>query len=169
MRRCIWFVFISLLVAVSAALPGAAQDAPVFATNTPRPPEPVISTPSALINRFVMRPWREADLVEVLYTRVRQLTPNATELQKAVRLTQYELERRFPGAPHDLPARERLLQAMLNAPAGSVDIRPVLRPYIEALVNQQSGGLTSFSQGDLQMDVLPANLNGTGTKIRKYS
>ena len=161
MRRYIWFVWISLLVVVSTVLPGVAQDAPIFATNTPRPPEPVISTPSALINRFVLRPWREADLVEVLYTRVRQLSPNATELQKAVRLTQYELERRFPGAPHDLPTRERLLQAMLNAPAGSVDMRPVLRPYIEALVNQQSGGLTSFSQGDLQMDVLPADLNGT--------
>lgn len=161
MRRCIWFVWISLLVAVSTALPGAAQDAPIFATNTPRPPQPVITTPSAPINRFVLRPWREADLVEVLYTRVRQLTPSATELQKAVRLTQYELERRFPGAPHDLSARERLLQAMLSAPVGTVDIRPVLRPFIEALVNQQSGGLASFSHGDLQIDVLPANLNGT--------
>lgn len=161
MRRCIWMIGMLLLLAVSAALPGAAQDAPPFATNTPPPPQPVISTPSAPINRFVLRTWREADLVTALYNRVRQLTPHSTELQKAVRLTQYELERRFPGAPHDLSTRERLLQAMLAAPVGSVDIRPIIRPYIEALVNQQPGRLTSFSSGGLQIDVIPADLNGT--------
>lgn len=163
MHRCIWLLWISLLVAASAALPGAAQDAqpPVFATNTPRPTQQVITTPSAPINRFVLRTWREADLVETLYSRVRQLAPNTTELQRAVRLTQYELERRFPGAPRDFAARERLVQAMLNAPPGSVDLRPALRPYVEALLNQRPGSLTSFGHGSLQIDVIPANLDGS--------
>ncbi len=160
-RRFSGFLCLLVLLFSAIAFPGAAQDAlPAFATNTPPPPAPVISTPAAPINRFVLRPWREADLIEVLYTRVRQLTEGATELEKAVRLIQYELARRFPAAPRDPAGRERLLRAMLNAPAGSVDMRGVMHPYIETLLNTRGGPLLPFAHAGIQIEVLPANLDG---------
>lgn len=161
-HRSAWILLLVAVLFSVIAVPGLAQNPPpVFVTNTPPPPAPVISTPAAPINRFVLRPWREVDMMEVLHTRVRQLTSGATELQKAVRLLQYELERRFPAAPHDPADRERLLHAMLAAPPGSVDMRAVMRPYVETLINERGGPLLPFEHQHLQIEVLPANMDGT--------
>jgi hypothetical protein len=169
MRRCVWFVWtVPILLFIAAVVPGSVQGQlpPVFVTNTPTPPQPVISTPAAPINRFVLRSWRESDLLEVLHTRVRQLRPGAADLQQAVKLIQYELARRFPGAPRDPAVRERLVNAMLAAPPGSIDMRAIVRPYIEAAVNRRGpdpqGNLLPFEQDGFQVSVIPANIDGTG-------
>ncbi|MBZ0301360.1 MAG: hypothetical protein K8J31_16555, partial [Anaerolineae bacterium] len=164
MRRYRGFVWFTLMLLAGLLVnPGLAQDPrpPLFATNTPPAPLAVISTPSVPINRFVLRPWQAGDLVEVLYTRVRQLTPGAIEMENAIALTQYELTRRFPRALQDAKVRQRLLPAMLAAPIGSIDLRSVARPFIEALVNQQAAApLIPFEDAGFQVDVLPANLDG---------
>jgi hypothetical protein len=158
------WIFVLLLITLLGAgvLPGAAQQPqpPVFATNTPLPPAPVISTPAAPINRFALRPWREADLIEALYKRVRQLTPGASELQSAIRLLQYELERRFPGAPRANADRERLLQAMLAAPPGSVDLRRLARWQVEVQLNQPASDRLLVAPSGFDIMILPANLDG---------
>lgn len=159
-----WGVLAGLWLLVGAALPTSAQEPPPFATNTPLPPEPVISTPSAPINRFVLRPWREDDLLNVLYTHIRQLRPGMTQREQAIELLQYELTRRFPDAPHDPAAREHLLQAALAAPSARIDLRGLMRPHLEYLVNQRASDgqatLLPFEHNGLQIEVIPANLDG---------
>lgn len=164
MGRILLLLIMSVLLAFGATLPGTAQEPPAFATNTPPPPPLVFSTPAAPINRYALRTWREADLLEMLYTRIRQLTPGAAEQQSAIRLMQHELRQRFPAAPRDPAAHERLLRAMLNAPAGSIDMRTWVRPYIEAALNQQAGSasteLLPFEFAGFQIEVIPADLDG---------
>lgn len=154
MRRYGFFVTCCLFILIT--LPLTAQDAaPPLATNTPRPPQAVIATPAAPFERYALRLWQEQDLLDVLRRSVRRLTPSAVDLQKAIRLMQYELQQRFPGAPSDAQIRENLLMAMLGAPPGSVDMRFVVRPYIESLINQPRPDYKGFL-----IEIQPANVDG---------
>jgi hypothetical protein len=155
MRRYMFFVLCCFLILMR--VPMAAQETiPPLATNTPRPPQAVISTPAVPLERYALRIWREQDLVDALLTSVRRLAPGAVDIQKSIRLIQYELQQRFPGAPIDSQTRENLLMAMLAAPAGSVDMRFVARPYIESLVNTPRIDYKGF-----QIEIQPANVDGT--------
>ncbi len=153
MRRYVFFVLCCLLILMT--LPITAQDAVPFATNTPQPPPAVIVTPAAPLERYALRIWQEQDLLDVLLRSVRQLTPSAVDLQKAIRLTQLELQQRFPNAPTDPQTRENLLLAMLAAPPGSVDMRFVARPYVESLLNVSPTDYKGF-----QIEIQPANIDG---------
>ncbi len=159
MRRENLFITGLLLLLVSLALPGLAQEPPVFVTNTPAPLPAVITTPAAPINRYALRQWQAADLLDVLQNRVRQLKPGATELEKAIQLTQYELAQRFPNAYATTSAQASLLNGLLNAPVGRVDLRPFARPYLVAMLNER-GRLVSFTVNSFLVEPIVVNLDG---------
>ena len=163
-RRDLFLVIMALIAFSLIALPGIAQEPlpPVFATNTPMPSPFLITTPAAALDRYALRPWQSEDLMAVLRTRVEQLAPGLTELQKAVQVTQYELARRFTGAPRNLVERDLLLRAMLATPPGMVDMRTIIRPFLETLINQrpQAVSRVSFGQAGFQIDMLAANIDG---------
>ncbi|MBC7814083.1 MAG: hypothetical protein H7175_23215 [Burkholderiales bacterium] len=157
-------VGMSLALLAAPVSPSAAQDS-AFATNTPRPSlaefPPV--TPDAPLERFALRLWTENDLINVLLRQIRQMQSGETEAQTAIRLTQHELEQRYPGAPHDLLAREALIATMLGAPRGSIDMREVVRPFIEARLSSQPINLQAASLFDVngfRVEVTPANFDG---------
>ena len=78
MRRYVLLVIFCWFILLT--LPIAAQDAAPFATNTPQPPQSVIITPAAPLERYALRMWQEQDLLSVLLTSVKQLTPGAVLL-----------------------------------------------------------------------------------------
>lgn len=166
MRRCALLVVLLILTGLVLGLPAAAQDAPIFVTNTPRPPAlpPGIATPDAPASRYALRLWLETDLVTVLEAQVRALSASDTpDARQAVRLTQYELGHRFPGAPRDPAVRARLLEAMLAAPPGSVDMRTIARARVlEGLTEAQPGFATTgtLEVAGFLVEITPANFNG---------
>src|SRR5690606_21322858 len=74
--------------------------------------------------------------------------------------TLFELERRFPGAPTSDAERERLIQAMLSAPRGTVDMRSVVRPWVLTQLNARTGQ-TEFEVDGFYISSQPALLNST--------
>lgn len=136
---------------------------PAFATNTPLPLAGAAAAPDAPFERYALRLWTEAEMVDMLLSQIRQLTPGDTERQLAVRLLQNELERRFPGAPHRDDLRQQLIYGMLAAPRGSVDMRPAIRPFIEATLNDlrpSFDGVRALDVGGFNITITPANLDG---------
>jgi hypothetical protein len=129
------FVMIGGLAFILATIPSVAQDSDpaAFATNTPQPPPPRL--PDGRIDQYALPQWLEQDLIDVMVEYVQKLTPGDEAGLLAVELLQYELESRFPDAPHRLSDREELLQMMLAAPRGMVDIRHIARPYIQTALN----------------------------------
>jgi hypothetical protein len=155
-----WLTLVGLVM-----LPLTAQDVP-FATNTPiggglalatntpplgpiftpAPPQvittntpvahPFSSGPDAPAERYALRRWDEPTFTLALIEQIRLLQPEDLDRALGIRVLQLEFAQRFPGAPKNLAQREQLLRAMLDAPRGSVDPRPVVRPYIEAALNQ---------------------------------
>lgn len=183
-RRHLIMLMIGLLVVLTLAmgsLPLTAQES-AFATNTPAgslpqatavplffatntPPPPVPSGPDAPVDRYALRRWDEAAMVEVLIAQVGKLRPDDLTAAKSIQLLQAELARRFPGAPSNPALRERLLRAMLAAPRGSVDLRPVVRPFIEAALNRQRPSFElpgTFNEQGFEVSVTPANLDNVG-------
>lgn len=163
MRSRLLLVIGLLVIGVlGLTFPMGAQDSPIFATNTPPAPTPVKAVLDAPFEQYALRQWLEPDLLDVLGQYIRQLSPDDPDTQRAVQLIQYELEQRFPGAPRNFSQRETLVQTMLAAPRGSVDMRAFVRPYIQTLLNQRAAGSISFSneyQGFL-IEETPANLDG---------
>lgn len=155
--------------------PNSSPSPLIIATNTP----PVLVVPSATplptltaipegfrpeagFERYALRLWIEGDLVELLYAQVIALEAGDTEAIRATQLTNYELSRRFPGAPTDFGARQQLINAMLAAPRGSVDMRAMVRPFILGAVNINGvveGVQTLVGFG---VEIIPANLDGQG-------
>ncbi len=138
------------------------------ATTVPLPAPPLSPTrslnlPPTSLDQYALRLWREPDLVGLLLDLLAEYDPRDMAQVRAVQLTLYELERRFPGAPRDLPLREQLVQAMLSAPPGSLDLRAIVRPYIlltlEA-VGVTQPGLLSFSGFQVRIDSF--NLDAQG-------
>lgn len=159
------WLLVGWLVVQLFSLSVTAQDSnpPVFATNTPIPPTPTTSLPATSLEHYALRLWQERDLVDLLIEQVQALSPDDDEAQLAIRMTQFELARRFPDAPHQLAQRERLVTTMLNAPRGSVDMRGIVQPYIEFLLN--NGGNAAQPYPDYKgfsITILPANIDNRG-------
>ncbi len=174
MRRASALIIIAILAA--AMLPLAARDgaAQGFATNTPPPPTPTtpalvtntppppITTPAAPAGRYALRAWSETDLVQALAGFAGRLRPADAEGQRAAALLQDELRRRFPAAPRDPDSRRALLQTLLAAPPGSLDLRAVARPHIAALLAQRGADAPAALELDgFSIEILPANLDGS--------
>lgn len=146
-------------------------NAPMFATNTP-PSEPAFISPntpvptavipqppSAPLDNYALQLWLEGDVIELALDQIDALDTSDTDTQHAVQLTLYELGRRFPGAPNRPADLDSLIAAVLAAPIGTVDMRPLVHPYIEAALNQ-NGVTGDFSIGNFNVSVTSANLDG---------
>jgi len=131
-------------------------DVPAFVTSSP---QASALSPAAPFDNYALRLWLEGDFLEVLYNQILQVDSTRPETSRVVLLLQYELEKRFPGAPRDLAQRQRLIQAMLAAPRGSVDMRPLVRPYIEAALNANAGE-QAFLFNNFEVQLINANLDG---------
>lgn len=145
--------------------PGVLPTLPGFATNTPQPSLESL-LPETTFDRYALRLWDEPTLTQILLAQVQQLRPGDDDRKVAIRLLQYELQKRFPGAPRDPAVRQQLIDAMLAAPRGSVDMRTAIRPHIESALNQIRPsflGVSSFDFNDFNITLMPANLNGDGT------
>lgn len=143
-----------------------ALSLPLMATNTPQPGSipPVASVPDAPFERYALRLWTETDLVDTLLAQIRQLKPDDAERQLAIRLLQNELERRFPGAPHNADLRQQTTQVMLNAPRGSVDMRLPVRAFIQTMLNRNRppfDGIRSLDVYGFNITITPANVDGS--------
>ncbi len=109
----------------------------VFVTNTPHPPDLLNQSPQGRVDQYALRTWQEAQLVEVLINQLNRLARGEAEQADAIRYTLFELDQRYPQAPIDFALRERVVNAMLAVPPGSVDMRGMVRPYIVALFNNR--------------------------------
>lgn len=150
----------------SASSPALAQGGVVFATNTPPPPDPLNIRIDGSMERYALRFWQEQILVDVLASLLNRLARGENVDPAAVQLTQYELSRRFPGAPNSPAQQRRLLALMVNAPPGSVDFRPVSRPHIVNTLNALGTPVmarTSMDVDDFLVELTPLNVNGDGT------
>lgn len=127
-----------------------------IATNTLEPSATPIG-PAAGMSQYALRLWLERDVLEILLEQIAQIQADDIDSLRSVQLVQYELDFRFPGAPRNIEDRARLVNAMINAPIGTVDMKSTIRPYIEHAVNQ---GLVVDNQFEgFVVDMIPANLN----------
>jgi hypothetical protein len=172
---CLMCLLVMLLL-TSILIPIIAQDA-VFATNTPAgtAAESLFATntapavlptgtplgPSALLFNYGLRIWLEADLVDLAFQQVIMIEEGDKDAQNALNLTLYELEFRFPGAPRRIEQRRNLIAALMNAPVGVLDMRSVVRPFIEDAINAEAGSM-SFNVEGFDISLSPANLNNRG-------
>lgn len=148
------------------------QGQPLFATNTPsgdtmtsQPTATPIAVPTsnpgpeAALFSYSLRQWLERDLVDLALQQVRALSADDENRARALQTTLYELERRYPAAPSDPAQRRDLIEAMLAAPVGAIDMRAVVRPLIEAELNRQPDA-GRFTVEAFDVRVTPANLDG---------
>lgn len=178
MSRFLALCFICLLLILSLTsiiLPITAQD---FATNTPQgtQPAPLFATntapaiiptatplgPVAPLFNYGLRIWLEADLVNLAFQQVTMLEEGDTSAEKALNLTLYELEFRFPGAPRRIEQRRDLIGALMDAPVGVLDIRSVVRPFIEDAINNTELDTMSLNIDGFDVTLSSANLNNSG-------
>jgi hypothetical protein len=163
MRVRLLFLFALLLllgIMSSLTFPTTAQNIPNLVTNTP---QPTLALPVAPFEQYALRAWQESDFLLMVDDALNRLVAGQSGAQNAVRLLLYEMAQRFPTAPSDLDERERLIQTMLNAPRGSVDMRGIVRPYFEALLNEEQPDLTErgvISGAGFAIEIFPANLDG---------
>ncbi|MCB9452315.1 MAG: hypothetical protein H6672_12820 [Anaerolineaceae bacterium] len=175
----LWLACLLVLVMVVGMPLAAQEDSPGFATNTPPPTplalatntpqprlNPVVAVPAAPEERYALRRWDETTLVNVLLEQVGRLMPGEVERQQVIRLLQLELAQRFPNAPRRPEQREQLLQAMLKAPRGSVDMRSVVRPYVVTLLDGLKPPLdvfNTYTAAGFSLEMMPLDLDGSGT------
>jgi hypothetical protein len=166
MRFRLLFLFFTLLALGMLlswmTIPAAsltAQGIPDLVTNTP---QPTLALPTASADQYALRAWQEPELLNMLYDGLNRLAANDNGARNLVRLIMYELSQRFPGAPHDPAERDRLLEAMLTAPRGTVDMRGIVRPYIASVLNETQPDFSergALNAGSFTVEILPANLN----------
>lgn len=144
-----------LLGVVLLAMPNISTAQPIFATNTPRPPDPLDIFPSLPQDRYALRLWSAPQLIDVLISLLHR-GDSSPEFYTAVQLIQYELTWRFPNAPQDTITRQQLYTAMLSAPRGSADMRFVARPL--ALAGLQTGQMDMIGI----KEVARLNMDGDG-------
>lgn len=155
--------FLFLGVGLSAALPLGAQQG--FATNTPMPipvsptPLPPIAetAPAASVAFYALHGWFEQEMVDLFLRQVEQLPVGSADEVLAAQLTQYELLTRFPNAPGDEQLPE-LVDALLQAPIGLMDMRPFVRRLVRAELNRQPD-VSLLDVNGFAVEVLPAKLN----------
>lgn len=134
----------------------------LLATNTPQPAM-MNTAPDAPIGRYALRRWDDSSLTLAWIDQVRRITADAPDRIMALRLFQQEIANRFAGTPRNTANREALLQAMLAAPVGTVDVRPVIRPYVEAALNELQPPYdvdSIITYKNLTLTIAPANLDG---------
>ena len=85
--------------------PAVLPTLPGFATNTPQPSLESL-LPETTFDRYALRLWDESALTQILLDQVQQLGPGDDDRKMAIRLIQYELQKRFPGAPRDPAIRQ---------------------------------------------------------------
>ncbi|MGB7337655.1 MAG: hypothetical protein WBC91_02100 [Phototrophicaceae bacterium] len=147
----------------------AASAAPaIFATNTPEGMVNTtsdISTPEAPLFNYGMRFWLESDFVALVSEQVQSLQVGDTDAQLASNILLYEMEQRFPAAPRDAIQREALIAAMLNAPIGALDMRQIVRPFVQNAINANASN-TMIEINGFTITLTPANLDGLGALDR---
>lgn len=126
--------------------------------NTPVPTAVIPQPPQAPLENYALQLWLERDVVNLALEQIAALDSTDKDTQRAVQLTLYELGRRFPGAPNNPADLDRLIAAVLAAPIGTVDMRPLVHPYIEAALNSNGAG-SDFTVGNFNVIVTPANLD----------
>ncbi len=149
----------ALWMPTSHMMPARAQG--IFATNTPPPPTPIVTTPSAPADFYALRIWLEPDLMATLYDLLNRLSAGDTSAILAFQLTQYELGYRFPGAPRASADRARLLTSMLAAPRGAVDMRDVVHAVVEEALNAQPDS-AEFTVNGFRVTVTRAVVDNRG-------
>ncbi|MEP6984044.1 MAG: hypothetical protein ABI970_00480, partial [Chloroflexota bacterium] len=138
----------------------------MLATNTPQP-ERMNSAPDASADRYALRRWDDNTLTMAWIDQVRHITADDKDRILALQLFQQEVARRFAGTPHSASNREALLQVMLAASPRTVDMRPVIRPYIEAALNTLKPAFDvvgSVTYENFSITIAPANLDGRAGK-----
>lgn len=183
-------LFVSLFILMSLALPIHAQGG-AFATNTPIGADdavddeseivplifatntPVGAMPSAdseimietgpqdILFNYGMRFWLEADFVQLVFDQIQSLDFESDEAKLAANLLLYELESRFPSAPNNPEQRLQLINAMINTPAGSLDMRQILHPLIQIAIDNNLGS-TVFEVEGFAIELTEVNLDGLG-------
>lgn len=135
----------------------------LFATNTPPAiiPTETPAGPSAPLFNYGLQNWLEQDFLPVVYGQIANLDPDDPQTQTALQLTLYEMAFRFPDAPRRLEDRRQLISAMLDAPVGLIDMRSIVRPFIESAINGSEGAGILNIDG-FEVDLTPANLNSDG-------
>ncbi len=150
-----------------AVVPVIASPLPLLlATNTPSP-DRMDAAPDAPAARFALRRWDDSNLTLAWIEQIRRITADEPDRILALQLFQQEVSRRFAGSPHNAANREALIQAMMAAPVGTVDVRPVLRPYVEAALNSLTpsfGQTSSVIYKNFSITIAPANLDGRAGK-----
>jgi hypothetical protein len=158
----------TLFVTNTPAGSSSSSGNPLFATNTPPPaatatPLPTVTPgPAASLFNYSLKTWLETELVDLAFHQIERLRDGVTDANLALQVTLYELERRFPGAPRNEAQRIQMIDAMLQAPVASIDMRSIVRPYIENVVNAQPDATTLDANG-FQIMLQPANLDNRGT------
>ena len=138
----------------------------MLATNTPQA-DMMNAAPDAAADRYALRRWDDNNVTIAWIDLVRHISAEDQDRIMALRLFQQEVVRRFPDTPRSTSNREALLQAMLTAPPGTVDIRPVIRPYIEAALNTLKPSFdtsASVIYQNFSLTIAPANLDGRAGK-----
>ena len=183
---------VGLVVLMLGLLPISAQEALVlatntsaarqvsFATNTPNSQPTIASAPlllatntpkAAMMNpapdapseRYALRRWDDANLALEWIHQIHHINADDPDSILGLQLFQKEIERRFAGTPRNPVLREQLLQTMLAAPPDTVDLRPVIRPYVEAAFNSLQPDFNLSNEvtfSDFSLSITPANLDG---------
>ena len=129
------------------------------ATSTPLPT--ATPGPATSLFNYALHTWLESELVDLAFGQIEQIQNGVRESRLALQVTLYELERRFPGAPRNPEQRWQMIDAMLEAPVGSIDMRSIVRPAIQIALNEQPDA-TSLEVNGFQVFTQPANLNNLG-------
>lgn len=182
--RSVWLIIGLIMAMLWLSLPVIPAGAQLFATNTPLPgqvippvsatatpaatvtlaventpvPAVTVSTPDAPIDNYPLRIWLERDMLNLLYDQIAALSQGGADARRALQLTAYEFKVRFPGAPTSTAERERLIQSMLAAPRGSIDMRWVIHPYLAAELNNRRSD-SGFEFSGFRVDISSARFN----------
>lgn len=130
----------------------------LFATNTPSS-STSLAEPQDLLFNYALRFWLETDFVDFVFSQIAQLDADDTQAQLAVNVLLYEMTARFPDAPNDPAQRIQLIEAMINAPIGSLDMRSILFPFIQNTIDSTPNSDIIEAEG-FTITLMPANLNG---------
>ncbi|GAB1421544.1 hypothetical protein MASR2M15_17150 [Anaerolineales bacterium] len=144
-----------------------SSSVPIFATATsPGSTNPVETDLSAVptlvlpLENYALRFWFEKDLLALFLNHLDQLKadPSNYDLRQALRLIRHEFQTRIPDVPSTVEIRDELLTALLESPRGSLDMRFVVRPFIQEVI--QSSESDQFEVSGFQVEIMSAELDG---------
>ncbi|MEO1288823.1 MAG: hypothetical protein AAFV93_13740 [Chloroflexota bacterium] len=132
----------------------------LFATNTPIASSS-FAGPSELLFNYGLRFWLEPDFVDLVLEQIQLLENDTTDAPLAVNLLLYEMQQRFPDAPASMQQREQMITAMMNAPIGLLDMRSIVRPFIQTVIDDDPTAF-SIERNGFVVTLTPTNLDGSG-------